>query len=327
MSATSFEILDVTGVTSGFFDSRIVEGVADRLYNAEQMSSIFDGIIKDGVYHDIGECFMVRAQGDGFKIKIGPGRGWFDHTWIYNDGQSVLQLKDAEIGLTRIDAVVIESNFTEDVRSTHFTIVTGTPDVPEAAKKPELRHDDKVNQHPLAYITVPGDSVIVEDRYIEFVVGGNETPYVTGILDTTSKEEWYAQWRDEINVFTTDARDKIDLFTVQQRAFFDAWFANLQYVLSGDAAGKLQNEIDNLAISIDSLSVYKNKTTLFLNDGSIKEINQDSTYKMTVFNEDGSITETEYDYDGSPKISKTTRFNADGSITEVISKTVVDPTE
>ena len=44
-------------VTSGFFDS--ING--DRKYNAEQMSSIFDGIVTDGVFQNIGEAFRVQS--------------------------------------------------------------------------------------------------------------------------------------------------------------------------------------------------------------------------------------------------------------------------
>ena len=42
-------------VTSGFFNS--LNG--DRRYNAEQMSSIFDGIINDGIFANIGTAFGV----------------------------------------------------------------------------------------------------------------------------------------------------------------------------------------------------------------------------------------------------------------------------
>ena len=58
------------------------------------------------------------------------------------------------------------------------------------------------------------------------------------------------------------------------------------------------------------------KTTVFNADGSITETNADGDIKTTVFNSDGSITET---FVGEKTITKTTTFNSDGSITEVIS--------
>ena len=44
-------------VTYGFYDST----GGDRKYNALQMGSIFDGIIQDGVYANIGNAFQVRS--------------------------------------------------------------------------------------------------------------------------------------------------------------------------------------------------------------------------------------------------------------------------
>lgn len=56
--------------------------------------------------------------------------------------------------------------------------------------------------------------------------------------------------------------------------------------------------------------------TVFNDDGSITETNGLGQTKTTKFNDDGSITET---FVGEKTISKTTKFNDDGSITEVIS--------
>jgi exosome complex RNA-binding protein Rrp42 (RNase PH superfamily) len=56
--------------------------------------------------------------------------------------------------------------------------------------------------------------------------------------------------------------------------------------------------------------------TVFNADGSITETNGKNETLTTVFNEDGSITET---FVGEKTITKTTVFNEDGSISEVIS--------
>ena len=58
------------------------------------------------------------------------------------------------------------------------------------------------------------------------------------------------------------------------------------------------------------------KTTVFNNDGSITETNANGHTKTTVFNADGSITET---FVGEKTITKTTIFSDDGKISEVIS--------
>lgn len=66
-----------------------------------------------------------------------------------------------------------------------------------------------------------------------------------------------------------------------------------------------------------ALQGFEAKTTVFSEDGStITETNTDGHTLTTVFDDDGSITET---FVGVKTIIKTTTFNEDGSITEVIS--------
>lgn len=60
---------------------------------------------------------------------------------------------------------------------------------------------------------------------------------------------------------------------------------------------------------------FEAKTTVFNDDGSITETNTNGQTKMTVFNTDGSITEI---FTGEKTITKTITFNSDGSITEDI---------
>ena len=56
--------------------------------------------------------------------------------------------------------------------------------------------------------------------------------------------------------------------------------------------------------------------TVFNADGSITETNDNGEVLTTRFNEDGTISET---FVGEKTITKTTIFNVDGSIAEVLS--------
>ena len=57
-------------ITSGFFDS--VSG--DRTYDADQMSTYFEGLISDGVYENVGDRFAVTSANSGMNINVGAGR-------------------------------------------------------------------------------------------------------------------------------------------------------------------------------------------------------------------------------------------------------------
>ena len=61
---------------------------------------------------------------------------------------------------------------------------------------------------------------------------------------------------------------------------------------------------------------FEAKTTVFNADGSITETNNKGETLTTTFNSDGSITETLV---GEKTLTKTTSFGDDGSISEVIS--------
>lgn len=79
----------------------------------------------------------------------------------------------------------------------------------------------------------------------------------------------------------------------------------------------LDTTIKNISDSIPSggFPLEKSSTTIFNNDGSITETFLDNSYKTTVFNSNGSITETYYNSLGIVQNTKQTVFNNDGSIT------------
>ena len=78
-------------LTSGFYNS--IDG--DRTYDAEQMSSIFEGIIRDGVLMGIGNMFSVRVANETKAwLNIGTGRAWFNGKWINNDSVGIVALED-----------------------------------------------------------------------------------------------------------------------------------------------------------------------------------------------------------------------------------------
>ena len=87
----------------GFFNS--ING--DRLYNADQMSRIFEGLITDGVYESVGNKLAVQAN-NGMTIQIATGRGWFDKSWVNNDSEYTMTLTESDVILNRYVAVVIK---------------------------------------------------------------------------------------------------------------------------------------------------------------------------------------------------------------------------
>lgn len=208
-------------VTYGFYDSLN----HDRLYNAQQMSAIFDGIINDGVFMSVGNQFHTVA-GTGMQVIVKSGRAWFDSTWTLNDAEYPLSIDAADVLLTRIDAVVLEVNSEVATRANTIKVVKGTPASTPA--KPTLTNTATIHQHALAYVTVAKNTTAITNSMIEIVVGKTETPYVTAILQTTDITDLYNQWED----------------------YFQTWFDTVRGTLDGDVALNLQNQITTLERSI-----------------------------------------------------------------------------
>lgn len=201
--------------TCGFFNSEN----GDRKYNAEQMSAIFDGIIADGVFTTIGDHMAVSA-GTGMQVLVGTGKAWFDHTWNVNDAAYPLAIAASDVTLSRIDAIVLETNHSDSVRLNKLRVVQGT--VASSPAKPTLTNSEKVHQHPLAWVTVAPGVTQIAASAIENAVGTSACPFVTGIIATTAIDDLFNQWNGE----------------------FDEWFDNLKAQLSDNVVANLQNQID-----------------------------------------------------------------------------------
>ena len=195
-----------SNITYGFYNAVESGGTYDREYTAEQMSMIFDGVITDGVYATIGDCFHVKVS-SGFNIIVGSGRAWLEHTWTYNPApDNSITLSTPDVSYDRIDAVVIRVDATN--RTNSFYVVEGSTFnqddydpaviIPDA-ERPTLGDHD----HPLAYIRIrhntegiqgvdsSGDSTDIENA-----IGVNErTPWVTAILSSYNASGMIAQWK------------------------------------------------------------------------------------------------------------------------------------
>ena len=202
-------------LTCGFFNSEN----GDRKYNAEQMSAIFDGIIADGVFTTIGDHMAVSA-GTGMQVLVGTGKAWFDHTWNVNDAAYPLAIAASDVTLSRIDAIVLETNHSDSVRLNKLRVVQGT--AASSPVKPTLTNSEKVHQHPLAWVTVKPGVTQIAASTIENAVGTSACPFVTGIIATTAIDDLFNQWNGE----------------------FDEWFDNLKAQLSDNVVTNLQNQID-----------------------------------------------------------------------------------
>lgn len=297
-------------VTCGFFNSVVVDNKSDRLYNAEQMSAIFDGLINDGVFASIGDKLIVTA-GSGNTVNVGTGKCWFNHTWTINDAPLSIDCGAPDSNRTRIDAIVIEVNANDDKRDNFIKVIHGTASQYNPVK-PKLTTSERVNQHALCYITRKPGAAEITQANIANAVGTNETPFVTGIVQVTSLDKLLGQWSQELDDFIAAGETKLDNFITTEEADFNTWYAEMKQMMA-DVAVELDtwtesekdaimtwfNEIKgklsedpalNLQIQIDANEVER-LLTEGLPDG-IKTISDDGTVIKTVDSKGRALVKT-----------------------------------
>ena len=238
-------------VTSGFFNSLN----RDRRYNAQQMSAIFDGIINDGVFANIGVAFAITAD-TGVTVNIGKGKAWFNSAWVYNDAPLPKTFEGAEVVLDRIDAIVVEVDHNESVRMGDIKIVKGTPS--SSPQRPAMVNTTNKSQHPLAYIYRKAGSTAITQADITNMVGTSECPYITGILQVQNIDNIVAQWNAQWNQWYAEKVEQTDVdasvLLAEMKSDFDIWFADVQALLDDDVATALATQVAELQGKFDDLA-------------------------------------------------------------------------
>lgn len=314
-------------VTYGFYNS--LNG--DRKYDAVQMSSLFDGLILDGIFASIGTAFAVRA-GSGNTVNVGVGKAWFNRTWTYNDSILPLTAPDSDLLKDRIDAIVIEVNSTDSVRKNAIKFVTGDPG--DNPSRPTLMRSERVNQYALCYINRAKSSTEIKDGDITNAIGTSETPFITGLIQTINIDELLGKWEGQLDDFVEDktaevqaqidqinqdlASEKqlIDEWISNEENDFVAWFNRMKGQLSEDAAGNLQVQLDKEEIERILISGFVDGTKEFSEDGLII-VSTDSkgrTLTKTISSDMATSTTVFKSAEGSKIAELVKTFNSDGSL-------------
>ena len=233
----------------GFYNYSDGDQVDDKkIYDAVDMSMIFDGIIMDGVYAHVGSKFMALGVANGAEntVIIGSGRAWLNGTWNYNDDALYFELTPPPLSNSRIDAIVIDVN-TND-RHNQISLVEGTAS--ESPTKPTLASSDGHYQYPICYVTRRSNTPVIPDVDIENAVGSGLLPYVTGVLETIDATEilvnfhrsfdylfqyiedeyftWFSKAKRDYDTFMSDSETSFNFFLRDEGNQFNSWLDGLR---------------------------------------------------------------------------------------------------
>lgn len=287
--------------TFGFYNS-IDE---DRLYDAVQVSQIFDGIISDGVYAQYKNAMILKVNSEG-QVYVQPGRAWLDHTWNYVDSDTIVEgMPESDVVHPRIDAIVIDIQANIEQRTNSIIWVKGTAAANPV--KPAMINTYYHHQYPLGFITRKANTTTVGQADIENAVGTSALPFVTGILDTVDIDELILQWKAQWDDFM-----KYKTFEVTE------WFNNLKDFLDENAEVKLtqavmevtKNEFEHYYGLVERSTTIDSKTKV------IVSISDEATI-TTKIGDKGN--------DGTRQIIETIKVNQNGR--EYTKKTTITPTD
>jgi hypothetical protein len=199
----------------GFFDS--ING--DRPYGSIDITRYMQGFIGNGFFPNPSTQLQAIADGNA-DIIIKPGKCWINGFFFRNTADYIQAVPAGHAQYQRIDAIFI--TLTEDVsiRNMDLVYIQGSPAPSPLVPPPPAGITDYLT---ICTILIEAQSSGVSQSSIT-----DMRHEISSIIDTIDTSTVYAQLTDAFNI----------------------WFQAMKDQLSTDAAGHLQEEIDNLAADI-----------------------------------------------------------------------------
>lgn len=201
-------------LTYGFFNSQN----GDRKYNADQMSSYFEGLISDGVYQNVDDACVVRAS-DGMTVTVGKGRAVIGGKWLKNDALYDVTITGSNPTNPRYSAVVIKLD--NNARTITLTSVNGTP--ASTPTKPTVTNTETTKYLVLAYILVPAGATSILQSNIEDARSLSVCGWVSGLIEQVDTATLFLQWQSVYE-------QQFETF----KSAYDEWFEHLTQDLNVD---------------------------------------------------------------------------------------------
>lgn len=209
----------------GFFNSNN----GDRKYKAEFFAEYFASFIANGVFPNPSTGCQVMSNGN-MTVTLKLGKAWINGFYYNNDSDLVLPIDVADGVLKRIDRIVLQYSIID--RKIRAVVRKGT-----FASTPEpvvMQRNADYWELAIADILIANGAISVTQSAItDLRLNDSYCGIVHGLVnqaDMTTIFNQYYTWFEETKA--------------SNLAEFQAWFDDLQYILSGDVAGNLYNLIE-----------------------------------------------------------------------------------
>lgn len=183
----------------------------DRVYNADQMSGLFEGLISAGVYQSVGNKLAVQPN-NGMTIQIATGRGWFNGRWINNDSPYLITLNASDVTLNRYAAICVRGDNSTGGRKTEPYVKYS--DFATNPTKPAMTRTNEIKEYCLAYVYIAARATSITAANIEDTrQNKNLCGWVTGLVDQITPDTLYTQFEAQFNAWFSQLQDDLDANT------------------------------------------------------------------------------------------------------------------
>lgn len=202
-------------LTYGFFNS--LNG--DRTYNADQMSSMFEGLISEGVYESVDNAFIVTPS-SGLTLSVGSGRAIVGEKWVKNDADTTITLNAAHVTLNRYTAIVLR----KDIANRQISIEMIDGENASNPTKPSILRNSSYYDLCLAYVYVAsGATAITSANITDMRPDSTVCGWVTGLIEQVDTSQLFLQWQTAYSKFY----NQMQSWQSNMRLQFNTWFEAL----------------------------------------------------------------------------------------------------
>lgn len=256
----------------------------DRTYKAEDWAEYFASFIGNGVFPVPSTGLQVVAN-DGMKLNVKTGKAWINGYFYFNTGDLAVELDTADGQLNRIDRVVVRWDLTNRVMS----VKVKSSSFSASPTAPALQRDADIYELALADIYVgAGATAITQSKITDQRLNTSLCGVVVGVVEQIDPSAITAQFNnffelyralitDEYNAYVArvsgyenDAAADYETFLqsledyeASARTEFEAWFEGIKNTLSGDIAGQLTLEVEDLQARVAALEAAIENADVF----------------------------------------------------------------
>lgn len=261
----------------------------DRAITSEPLRKLIKSLFKTGIDPTVTANLQVAA-GEGMEVVVRPGFAVVDGCMALEEDMRTLVVQASSNMYDRIDTVVLRLDDNDSVRDCDLHIVEGIPS--SNPVRPDLTRSGSIYEIGLADI---------------FVGKNSERILASKIVDTRYENARCGVMSSISEFNTAMLNQQMNAWSAEARAEFEQWVNEIKDILDANAAGHLQEEIEDIQLglkdAVNRISSVESKTSpiipsggALLSDviGSLKS----TTYELNLANIHYPSDDTSHDNGG-----------------------------